>query len=157
MPIEIKSYTEREVGLQVEERQIKKLIRTAKEARERAYVPYSRYAVGAALETRCGRVFTGCNIENAAYGSSMCAERIAVFKAVSEGFTNFVALAVVTAGLGELATPCGACRQVLAEFNQELPVITANLAGEYRVMSVAELLPGAFTRKYLVRTGGNND
>ena len=96
----------------------KELLRLADEARKQAYAPYSRYAVGAALLTRTGRVFTGCNVENASFGLSICAERTAVFKAVSEGEHAFVAIAIVTPDLG--ASPCGACRQVLYEFAPDL-------------------------------------
>lgn len=139
----------------MEEKEIQRLIKAAAEARKRAYVPYSRFAVGAAVAAADGRVFGGCNVENAAYGSSMCAERVAVFKAVSEGASDLVALAVVTAGPG-IAAPCGACRQVLVEFNPEMLVVMGNTAGDYRVSSAAELLPGAFTRDDLVGTGGGN-
>ena len=90
------------------EDRIQRLIQAAREARERAYAPYSNFFVGAALETDGGRIFSGCNIENAAYGASMCAERVALFKAVSEGFTDFAALALVTEG-PNIPSPCGAC------------------------------------------------
>ncbi len=124
--------------------QIQYLIEEASKARQLAYAPYSQFPVGAALETGDGRIFSGCNIENAAYGASMCAERVAIFKAVSEGFCDFTALAVVTGP--HRAAPCGVCRQVLAEFNPKMPVIMANLLGEYRLATVSELLPDAFTR-----------
>jgi cytidine deaminase len=124
-----------------EERQ--SLIDLANEARRRAYAPYSHYQVGAALRTRSGRIFTGCNVENAAYPSSMCAERVAIFKAVSEGEMEFEVLAAVTSNGG---MPCGACRQVMAEFGLDLVVLIAD--GEGRLVqetTVAGLLPGAFT------------
>lgn len=115
---------------------------------ERAYVPYSRFPVGAALECGDGRVFTGCNVENAAYGSTICAERTALVKAVSEGAVQFTRLAVV--GRGEdFCWPCGACRQMLTEFAPELTVLAANEAGEYRVCSLSQLLPQAFGPKNL--------
>ena len=118
------------------------LIAQAQAARERAYAPYSNFAVGAALLARDGRVFTGCNVENAAYPTSMCAERVAVFKAVSEGERKFTAIAVVTSNGG---TPCGACRQVLAEFGLETLVLVADAAGNLKQeASLSELLPGAF-------------
>ena len=119
-----------------------RLIKLALEAREQAYAPYSTYRVGAALVTPSGRFFTGCNVENAAYPTSMCAERVAVFKAVSEGEREFVAIAVVTSNGG---TPCGACRQVLAEFGLETVVLIADTQGNLKQeASLAELLPGAF-------------
>lgn len=119
-----------------------RLIQLAIEARERAYAPYSNYGVGAALLTHSGKFFTGANIENAAYPTSMCAERVAIFKAVSEGEHEFVALAVVTVNGG---TPCGACRQVMAEFGLDLTVFIADAQGILRQKAqLAELLPGAF-------------
>lgn len=122
------------------------LIAAAARARELAYAPYSSFKVGAALLTRGGRVITGCNVENASSGATICAERTAVVKAVSEGERDFVALAVVT-DAPRPASPCGICRQVLVEFNPSLPVIMANLAGEYRVERVDALLPLAFTQE----------
>ena len=119
-----------------------KLIELALEARERAYAPYSNYRVGAALVTSTGKFFTGCNVESAAYPTSMCAERVAVFKAVSEGEREFLAIAVVTSNGG---TPCGACRQVLAEFGLETVVLIADAGGNLKQEAIlAELLPGAF-------------
>src|SRR5512135_2926759 len=116
-----------------------KLIQLALEVRERAYVPYSNYCVGAALLTTSGKFFTGCNVESAAYPTSMCAERVAVFKAVSEGEREFLAIAVVTSNGG---TPCGACRQVLAEFGLGTRVLIADEHGKLvQETSVAELLP----------------
>src|SRR4030067_357958 len=103
-----------------------RLVQLALEARKQAYAPYSNYRVGAALVTSTGRFFTGANVENAAYPTSICAERVAVFKAVSEGEREFVALAVVTVNGG---TPCGACRQVLAEFGLGTVVLIADGAG----------------------------
>ena len=121
------------------------LIDLANEARRRAYAPYSNYPVGAALRTKSGRIFTGCNVENAAYPTSMCAERVAIYKAVSEGEKAFDVIAVVTPNGG---TPCGGCRQVMAEFGLDMVVLIAD--GEGRLVqetTVAGLLPGAFTRK----------
>jgi cytidine deaminase len=119
-----------------------RLIQLALEARERAYAPYSNYQVGAALVTPSGRYFTGANVENAAYPTSMCAERVAIFKAVSEGKREFVALAVVTSNGG---TPCGACRQVMAEFGLDTVVLIADAQGNLRQEArLSELLPGAF-------------
>jgi cytidine deaminase len=119
------------------------LIELANEARRRAYVPYSHYPVGAALRTASGRIFTGVNIENAAYPTTMCAERVAVFKAVSEGETDFEALAVTTDNGG---SPCGSCRQVLAEFGLDTLVLIADGQGRLiSEMTVKDLLPLAFT------------
>lgn len=118
------------------------LIRRAIEAREMAYAPYSYYAVGAALLTESGRIFTGVNVENAAYPASICAERVAVFKAVSEGERRFEAIAIVTANGG---MPCGSCRQVLAEFGLETRVLIADDRGTLlREMELADLLPESF-------------
>lgn len=125
------------------------LVEAAQEARRWAYAPYSHYAVGAALLTTSGKVYDGANVENAAYPTSMCAERVAVFKAVSEGELSFSAIAVVTANGG---TPCGACRQVLAEFGIDTAVIIADANGRVVMEStVAELLPGAFLPSDLPR------
>jgi cytidine deaminase len=121
------------------------LIDLANESRRRAYAPYSNYPVGAALRTKSGRILTGCNVENAAYPTSMCAERVAIYKAVSEGEKEFDVIAVVTPNGG---TPCGSCRQVMAEFGLDMVVLIAD--GEGRLVqetTVAGLLPGAFTRK----------
>jgi cytidine deaminase len=121
------------------------LVALARQARENAYAPYSKFPVGAALLGRSGRVFTGCNVENAAYPLCTCAERTAVTKAVSEGERDFVAIAVVTA---TGATPCGACRQILREFGGptgDLRVIVADIAGNARTFTIAELLPAGFT------------
>jgi cytidine deaminase len=119
-----------------------KLVGQAKDARRWAYAPYSKYTVGAALLTASGRIYDGVNVENAAYPTSMCAERVAVFKAVSEGEREFLAIAVATSNGG---SPCGACRQVLSEFGLDIQVILVNEAGEVtQEGTVAELLPGAF-------------
>ena len=123
------------------------LIYLASEARRRAYVPYSNYPVGAALRTKTGKLFTGVNVENAAYPTTICAERTAVFKAVSEGEREFEVIAVVTDNGG---APCGSCRQVLAEFGLETIVLIANGKGELlQEMTVDDLLPGAFTPEKL--------
>jgi len=121
----------------------KDLVRAALEARENAYAPYSHYRVGAALLTRSGRVFTGANVENASYGLSICAERVAAFNAVAAGEREFEAIAVVTSN-GVL--PCGACRQVLAEFGPNMRVIVADANGHMRTYRLPDLLPGGFTR-----------
>ena len=121
------------------------LIALAQKARERAYAGYSNFPVGAALLGRSGQVYTGCNVENAAYPLTTCAERTAVTKAVSEGEREFDAIAVVTA---TGATPCGACRQILREFggsDGSLRVIVSDLDGNVRTFTIAELLPAGFT------------
>jgi cytidine deaminase len=125
------------------------LIELAGEARRRAYAPYSHYQVGAALRASSGRIYTGCNIENAAYPETVCAERVAVFKAVAEGERMFDAIAVATSNGG---SPCGSCRQVLAEFGLDTIVLMADGAGKLTgKTTVRDLLPGAFTPKDLVR------
>ena len=122
--------------------QRQELIRQAQEARLRAYAPYSNYLVGAALLTASGELFSGANIENAAYPTSMCAERVAIYKAVSGGQRLFQAIAVVTDNGG---SPCGSCRQVLAEFGLETIVLIADSAGRLlQETTVKDLLPGAF-------------
>lgn len=126
----------------------KSLIDLANEARRRAYAPYSNYPVGAALRTKSGRLYTGVNVENAAYPQTMCAERVAIFKAVSEGETEFEVIAVVTNNGG---SPCGGCRQVLAEFGLDTAVLLADGNGKLvKETTVNELLPEAFTPKHLV-------
>ena len=118
------------------------LIQSANEIRQWAYAPYSHYPVGAAFLAASGRVYSGVNIENAAYPSGTCAERVAVFKAVSEGERQFTAIAVVTDNGG---SPCGTCRQVLAEFGLETIVIIADQNGKiFQETTVANLLPGSF-------------
>ncbi|MEG0471917.1 MAG: cytidine deaminase [Solibacillus sp.] len=121
------------------------LIAQSKVARENAYVPYSKFKVGAALLTEDGTVYHGCNIENASYSMTNCAERTAFFKAVSEGVTKFTAIAIVADTPGPVS-PCGACRQVMAEFcSQTMPVYLTNLNGDVQQTTVGDLLPGAFT------------
>lgn len=120
----------------------RELIELAIQAQQYAYAPYSQYRVGAALLTVSGKRYTGCNVENAAYPTSLCAERVAIYKAVSEGEREFVAVAVVTANGG---SPCGSCRQVMAEFGLETVVLIADAEGHLlQEMTVEELLPGAF-------------
>lgn len=120
----------------------KKLLAAALAARENAYAPYSKFKVGAAVETADGHIFTGCNVENASYGLTCCAERNAVFAAIGTGARSFKALCVV-ADTEEPVAPCGACRQVLAEFPFE-KIILANCKGLTKIMTVAELLPYGF-------------
>ena len=130
------------------------LIKTAIDMTERSYAPYSHFHVGAALLDKNGKIWTGCNIENAAYGPSNCAERTAVFKAVSEGAREFEAIAIVggpedengTPQIQDFCPPCGVCRQVLAEFcDRDFKIILANGKGEQKVFTLAELLPESFS------------
>ncbi|MBS6892970.1 MAG: cytidine deaminase [Veillonella sp.] len=130
------------------ELETQKLMDCAIKARENAYSPYSHFAVGAALLCEDGTLFEGCNIENASYGLTNCAERTAIFKAVSEGHTKFKALAVVADTEGPCA-PCGACRQVMAEFKIPL-IIMGNLMGNIKIVTIEELLPFSFSESELI-------
>ena len=124
--------------------EVKNMLRMANEARDRAYAPYSNFRVGACLKGATGAYYLGCNMENAAYSPSNCAERTAMFKAVYEGERQFDAIAIVWDGENP-AVPCGVCRQVLAEFcDPEMPVICANRKGEYKLVALGDLLPDAF-------------
>jgi cytidine deaminase len=118
----------------------KELIRIATKARERAYAPYSHFSVGAALLTKSGRVFQGANIENVSFRLTMCAEQAAVCAALAEGERDFVEIAVV-ADSKEPVVPCGACRQVLAEFSPEMKIVMSNLDGRSQTLNLSELLP----------------
>jgi cytidine deaminase len=125
------------------------LMEEAKKAREKAYAPYSKFKVGAAVVTTDGKVYHGCNIENAAYSMCNCAERTALFSAYGHGERTFAMLAVVADTDGPV-TPCGACRQVLTELcNQDMTVVLTNLKGDIKKVTVEELLPGAFTSEDL--------
>lgn len=127
--------------------EIKNMLRIAQDGRFRSYAPYSNFHVGACIKGSSGAYYLGCNIENAAYTPTNCAERTAVFKAVSEGEKEFEALAIIWDG-ESFATPCGVCRQVLAEFcPADMPIVCANRNGEYKLFSLGELLPESFTRK----------
>jgi cytidine deaminase len=119
------------------------LITAAKQARENAHAPYSNFRVGAAVRASSGRTFGGSNIENASYGLTLCAERVALFKALSEGERNFEAIAVVT-DADILTPPCGACRQILWEFCGDVPVLLANLQGRRESLKMRELFPRPF-------------
>ncbi len=121
----------------------RELLDTARTAAKNAYVPYSKFPVGAALECTDGRIFTGCNVENAALGSTICAERTAVVKAVSEGHRRFRRLAIWGEGQ-DYCYPCGACRQVLAEFAPELEILCARADGQYVSHKLSEMLPFVF-------------
>ncbi len=119
------------------------LIAAAKQARENAHAPFSNFRVGAALRAISGRIFGGCNVENATYGLTMCAERVAIFKAISDGERGFDAICVVT-DTDNLTPPCGACRQLIWEFCGDVPVILANLKGQTEVIPMRELFPKPF-------------
>ncbi|MFN8060570.1 MAG: cytidine deaminase [Vicinamibacterales bacterium] len=125
-----------------------RLLDAARAARERAHAPFSGFKVGAALETRSGRIVTGCNIENASYGLTLCAERTAIFKAVSEGVWDF-ARVVVVADTEAPTPPCGACRQILWEFAGDIEVVLANLHGVTGTYRTSTLLPLPFDRGFL--------
>jgi cytidine deaminase len=127
---------------------VTKLMSVAMEARKRAHAPFSNFPVGAALEAEDGRIFTGCNIENASYGLTMCAERVAMFKAISEGVRRFRAIAVA-AGATTLTPPCGACRQILWEFAGDLAVELGNESGQTETLRMRDLLPNAFDSRSL--------
>ena len=128
---------------------IEKLIKKEKEMLNFSYAPYSNFHVGAALLTSEGEIYTGCNIENAAYGPSNCAERTAIFKAVSEGKKEFEAIAVVGGKNGKIENfcpPCGVCRQVLAEFcKKDFEIVLAKSTNEYKIMTLEQLLPESFS------------
>ncbi|CAH2214100.1 cytidine/deoxycytidine deaminase [Tepidibacter aestuarii] len=122
----------------------KELLKIAEKAKENAYVPYSKFHVGAALLTKSGKVFTGCNVECASYGGTNCAERTAIFKAVSEGEREFEKIAITSDNIGE-TYPCGICRQVILEFGRDIKVVLGESEGEYRELSIEELIPYGFT------------
>ena len=124
------------------------LVEAARQAREQAHAPYSNFKVGAALESSEGRIITGCNVENSSYGLSMCAERVAIFKAISEGVRDFKQIAVI-ADTNTPVRPCGACRQVISDlFPKDAEVIMANLHGAWESVSIHELLPAPFDRSF---------
>ena len=124
------------------------LIAAARTAREHAHAPYSNFRVGASVRAKSGRIFSGCNVENATYGLTLCAERVAIFKAISEGERGFDAVAVVT-DTDALTPPCGACRQIIWEFCGDVPVILANLRGKVEYERSGKLLPRAFDAGFL--------
>jgi len=133
---------------------LEELVALAKEARASAYAPYSHFPVGAALLTASGAIYTGCNVENASYGLGVCAERVAIFKAVCAGDRQFEALAVVSE---TMAAPCGACRQVLAEFGLATTIVLADPEEGRQVLTISDLLPLAFTPSSLPRAGGERN
>ena len=124
------------------------LIQAALSVRERAHAPFSGFKVGAALEDENGRIFTGCNVENATYGLTLCAERVAVFKAISEGAGKLKRIAVV-ADTSTLTPPCGACRQILWEFCGDAELLLSNLSGQQETLSVGQIFPRPFDDSFL--------
>lgn len=124
----------------------KQLVEIAMKAKENAYVPYSHFRVGAAVLAKSGKVFYGCNIENASFGATNCAERTAIFKAVSEGERELEAIAINTDS-EDPTYPCGICRQVMTEFSKDMKVYISNVDGDYREFKLEELLPGWFTKE----------
>jgi cytidine deaminase len=125
-----------------------KLIEAARRVRENAHAPFSKFKVGAAVEDNAGGIHTGCNVENATYGLTVCAERIAIFKAISEGAKGFKRVAVV-ADTAELTPPCGACRQILWEFCGDIEIVLSNLAGESETMRLGALFPRPFDSSFI--------
>ncbi len=119
------------------------LLDAARRARENAFAPFSKFKVGAAVRAKSGKIYSGCNVENASYGLTICAERVAIFKALSEGERDFDAVAVIT-GADKLTPPCGACRQIIWEFCGDAEVILGNLNGKTEVYRMASLLPHPF-------------
>ena len=124
------------------------LIAAAADVREKAYAPYSNFKVGAAVETDDGDIYTGCNVESASYGLTVCAERVAIWKGISRGVTKVGRIAVVV-DTEELTPPCGVCRQIIWEFCGDVPVILSNLHGRSETIQMSELLPRAFDSKFL--------
>ncbi|MBA3770078.1 MAG: cytidine deaminase [Blastocatellia bacterium] len=124
------------------------LIKAATDVREKAYAPFSKFKVGSALLTDDGSIVVGCNVESASYGLTVCAERVAIWKAISIGMTKIKRIAVV-ADTQELTPPCGACRQIIWEFGGDIPVIFANLNGKTETIQMKDLLPRAFDTKFL--------
>lgn len=124
------------------------IIEAARAARENAHAPYSNFRVGAALRAKSGQIYTGCNVENATYGLTICAERVAIFKAISEGERGFDAIAVVT-DTAQLTPPCGACRQIIWEFCGDVDIILSNLKGKTETHRTSALLPKPFDSSFL--------
>lgn len=125
-----------------------KLVSAARDVREKAYAPYSNFKVGAAVEADDGTIYTGCNVESASYGLTVCAERVAIWKGISRGEKHFTRIAVIT-DTDELTPPCGVCRQIIWEFCGDVPVILSNLEGKTETIMMSELLPRAFDSKFL--------
>lgn len=130
------------------EESLQELLETAKAARLRSIAPFSNFLVGAAVKTDEGKVYIGCNVESASYGLTVCAERVAIWKALSEGERHFTELAVV-ADTDTLTPPCGTCRQIIWEFAKNATIVLGNLQGESQIVSIRELLPRAFDARFL--------
>ncbi len=128
-----------------------KLIKSALEAQKYAYVPYSNFHVGAAVKLKNGKIYTGCNIECASYGGTNCAERTAIFKAISEGERDIEAIAVVGESTKDYTYPCGICRQVIMEFGSNINVVIAKDINDYKVYKITELLPNGFTNEDMIK------
>jgi cytidine deaminase len=133
------------------EQDFQSLIQAASDARQHAVAPFSGFLVGAAVKTDTGKVYTGCNVESASYGLTVCAERVAIWKALSEGEKNFTELAVI-ADTETLTPPCGTCRQIIWEFARGATIVFANLNGKREIFRVADLLPRAFDARFLAGT-----
>ena len=131
------------------------LIQAARDARMRSVAPFSKFKVGAALQTKAGKVFTGCNIESASYGLTVCAERVAIWKALSEGERDFTDL-VVVADTETLTPPCGTCRQIIWEFAKHAKIVLANLRGQREEVHIIDLLPRAFDARFLKEASGES-
>jgi len=134
------------------EESLQELIKTAQSARLQSIAPFSNFLVGAALKTDEGKVYTGCNVESARYGLTVCAERVAIWKALSEGERHFSELAIV-ADTESLTPPCGTCRQIIWEFAKNATIVLGNLHGATQVVSIKELLPRAFDARFLSNAG----
>ena len=131
------------------------LIKIATRARNQSVAPFSSFLVGAAVRTGEGKVYTGCNVESASYGLTVCAERVAIWKALSEGERNFTELAVV-ADTDSLTPPCGTCRQIIWEFCKKATIVLANLHGDREIVSIGDLLPRAFDARFLKDVKGKD-
>jgi cytidine deaminase len=130
------------------EEEMKNLIEIASKARENAHAPFSNFKVGAAVVTEEGKIYSGCNVESASYGLTVCAERVAIWKGISEGYKKFSGI-VIVADTEALTPPCGTCRQIIWEFGGDMPIVFANLNGKNETYTSSELLPHAFDNKYL--------
>jgi len=130
------------------EESLQQLLETAITARLHSIAPFSNFLVGAAVKTADGKVYTGCNVESASYGLTVCAERVAIWKALSEGERDFIELAIV-ADTASLTPPCGTCRQIIWEFAKNATIVLGNLRGETQIVSIKELLPRAFDARFL--------